>query len=538
MSTAAGRRDTTPAPSPAAPGATGTPRPGARPRGWAATALWLAPIALAAATMLVLGLWGLARHNAMGNDEIVTRYASMLSFGQLAHLLKHTDIYHGFYYVLMHGWVVLGTSPVTIRVPSVIAMTAGAGLMVYFARRLSGSAWTGLFAGLIMALTPIISFYAQTAREYATIIVAVLCATLALVRALEAEAAGLPDARIMRRWVVYTLLIAVGGYLNEITLAVLAAHAVTALLARPGRRALGHWAVAGAVGAVLVLPVVALSLRQDSAASWITRPTLRDLGTLFHDYFGSQNLVAGALLLCAVVALLPAGKSEPAWWRRAGISLPSVAAPLLVMPAGVVLFESVVAHPVYVDRYVLYGETGAAMLAGAGVYRIGKWLADVSRQRALVAVTGAVVCLGVLLLQLGPQHRARTPESRLFDYGDPAFYVAAHARPGDGVLFFNWFFRKARLGYPEEFGDTTDFGMAISPQQSGTLNGFDKKADVVRRLMLGYQRIWVVGRQPSDHVASEAIRSEGELLMRRYKLVTERHFKSITVALWQQRGAS
>jgi hypothetical protein len=77
--------------------------------------------------------------------------------------------------------------------------------------------------------------------------------------------------------------------------------------------------------------------------------------------------------------------------------------------------------------------------------------------------------------------------------------------------------------------------MAISPQQSGTLNGFDKPPDVVRRLMLGYQRIWVVGRASSDHVVSVAIRAEGELLMRRYRLIAKRHFKSITVTLWQQR---
>ena len=407
--------------------------------------------------------------------------------------------------------------------------------MVYFARRLSGSAWTGLFAGLIMALTPTISFYAQTAREYATIIAVVLCATLALVRALEAEA-GLPDGRITRRWVVYTLLIAVGGYLNEITLAVLAAHAVTVLLARPGRRPLR---ALGGIRRCGRGPGPARHRAQHPPGLGrlldhppdVPRP--RDL---FHDYFASNSVVAAALLIFAVIALLPAGGSEPPWWRRGGISLPSVAAPLLVMPAGVVLLESVVAHPVYVDRYVLYGETGAAMLAGAGVYRIGQLAGRCGPvQRALVAVTGAVVCAAVLLLQLGPQHRARTPESRLFDYGDPAFYIGAHARPGDGVMFFNWFFRKARLGYPEEFRDTTDFALAISPQQSGTLNGFDKPLDVVRRLMLGYRRIWVVGRAPSDHVASVAIRSEGELLMRRYKLIAERHYKSITVTLWQQR---
>ena len=236
--------------------------------------------------------------------------------------------------------------------------------MVYIARRLSGSAWTGLFAGLIMALTPEISFYAQTAREYATIVAVVLCATLALVRAIEAETAGAPADRIRTRWLVYALLITLCGYLNELTLVVLAAHVVTVLLARPGRRAFTHWAVAGAVGAFLVLPVVAISIHQDSAANWITRPTVHDLGDPLPRLLRLDQLVAVLLFAFAVVAVLPDG--HPAWWRRAEITLPSVAAPLLVVPAGLLIVESVVGHPLYVDRYVLYGEAGAAMLAGAG----------------------------------------------------------------------------------------------------------------------------------------------------------------------------
>jgi mannosyltransferase len=516
---------------------------GAQPRtGWSGAVVKWLPIAFAAAIMAVLGVWGLSRHDAMGNDEIVTRYASTLSLGQLAHLLEHTDIYHGFYYVVMHPWVaVFGTTPSAIRVPSVIAMTVAVGLMVYIARRLSGSAWTGLFAGLIMALTPEISFYAQTAREYATIVAVVLCATLALVRAIEAEMAGAPEDRIRTRWLAYALLITLCGYLNELTLAVLAAHLVTVLLARPGRRAVRHWFAAGAVGAFLVLPVVAISIHQDSAASWITRPDLHDLEVLFHDYFASVTWVAVCLFACAVIAVLPDG--HPAWWRRSGISLPSVAAPLLVVPAGLLIVESVVGHPLYVDRYVLYGEAGAAMLAGAGVYRIGRWLASwLSRVaggpvdwRVIVAATGAIVCLGVLIFQLGPQHRARTPQTRQFDYGDPAFYVSAHARPGDGVLFFNSFFRKARLGYPQDFQDTTDFAMSVSPLKSGTLNGFDKPFSAVGPLMLTYQRIWVVGRAPSADVSSSAIRAEGQLLMHRFTLIAERHFKGVVVTLWQRR---
>ena len=519
-----GQRDAAPASPPAAEGA-----------GWPARAVRFLPVAFVSAVMLVLGLWGLARHDAMGNDEIVTRYASTLSLGQLAHLLEHTDIYHGFYYVVIHPWVaVFGNTPSAIRVPSVIAMTVAVGLMVHIARRLSGSTWAGLFAGLIMALTPEISFYAQTAREYATIVAVVLCATLALVRALEAEAAGQGDRW---RWVLYGALITLCGYLNELTLMVLAAHMATVLLARPGRRAVKHWFTAGAVGAFLVLPVVVGSIHQDSAASWITRPHVHDIEILFHDYFGSVTWIAVCLFICAVAAVLPDGK--PPWWRRAEISLPSVGAPLLVLPAGLLILESVVGHPLYVDRYVLYGETGAAMLAGAGLYRIGCWLAGRAGgrvdRRAVVAVTGIVGCLAVLIFQLTPQHRARTPLTRQFDYGDPAFYIGAHARPGDGVLFFNSFFRKAELGYPHQFRDTTDFAMSVTPQKSGTLNGFDKRFSVVGPLMLTYQRIWVVGRAPSAKVTSPAIRAEGALLMSRFTEIADKKFKGVVVTLWQRR---
>ena len=54
------------------------------------------------------------------------------------------------------------------------------------------------------------------------------------VNALAAEAGGGSGPR--RRWLIYGALVTLGGYLNEMSLLVLAAHAITVLLARPGRR--------------------------------------------------------------------------------------------------------------------------------------------------------------------------------------------------------------------------------------------------------------------------------------------------------------
>ncbi|HXZ73754.1 MAG TPA: glycosyltransferase family 39 protein, partial [Streptosporangiaceae bacterium] len=451
--------------------------------------------------------------------------------------------------------------------PSVIAMAVAAVLIVIIGRRRTGSGWAGLFAGLIMALTPSISFYAQTARSYALVFACVLGATLALIHAMEAEAGGGTGGR---RWVVYGGLVTLGGYLNEMSLLVLAAHALTVWLARCGRSAFRRWASAAAVAAALVAPVVLVSLVQHDAIGWISRPGLADIRVLFQDYFAATPDAAVLLILCAAIALappagtwrwLPGGTAqagtaqartaqagtaqagtaqagtapEPPWWSSGGVSLPSVGAPLLVLPAAILMLESRVAFPAYVDRYVLYGEAGAALLAAGGVYRIGQWLRQASGRRALLWVPGVIVCLCVLVMQLVPQHHARRPGSRRYDYGGPSRYVGANARPGDGILFFGKFYRKAKLGYPGDFTDTGDFAQAASPLQVGNFQGRDKPADVTLPLMLGYRRIWVFGARPSLRRPEAVLRAESAVLLRRYTLIAQRQFHGILVTLWQRR---
>jgi mannosyltransferase len=387
------------------------------------------------------------------------------------------------------------------------------------------------------------------------VIACVVGATLVLVHALDAEAAGAPGARIARRWLAYGALVTLGGYLNELSLLVLAAHAVTVLAARYRWQVAQHWAVTAAVSALLVVPLVLISIREDGAVNWILRPRAGDLRILFHDYFGASTAAALLLLACAMIAVLPAGRerrgpgagppavpaactARPArdWWRG-GVSLPSVAAPLLVVPALLLILESLVARPLYVDRYVLYGEAGAAMLAGTGMWRIGQWLSRrFAGQPALLWAPGAVICAAALVLQLGPQQRARTPHSRLFDFGGPSRHVGAHARPGDGVLFFGTLFRKARLGYPEDFTKTSDFAMAKSPQRAGNFRGIDKTFPETFPLMLAHQRIWVLGQAPSAQLPVALYRSESLVLQQRFSLIAKRHFRGIVVVtLWQRR---
>ena len=515
--------------------------PAAAPSRWRGAA-WYWPALAAALVMAVLGVWGLERDSSMGNDEVATRWAALLPLHQLAHLVNNVDAVHGLYYLLMHGWMAIGTSPAVMRIPSVISMVVAAGLIAILARQLTGSGWAALFAGLIMALTPTITYYAQTARSYALVYLCVVGATLLLLRALRAEHDGRP---VVWAWVSYGALMLPAGYLNEMALLALIAHGVTVLLARYGRPAFVHWAVAAVLAAVLVLPLAVVSAREDAAVAWIPRPGPGAVRVLFHDYFGATTGLAVLLLLCAVLAVLPGRGQGPwperpdgpglPWWRRGGLSVQSVGAPLLVLPGLVLGLESLVAHPLYVDRYVLYGQAGAALLAGAGAYRAGLWLAGRVHWPALVWGVGAVVCVLALVLQLGPQQRVRTPQSRLYDFGGPSRYVAAHAHQGDGVLFFSAFFRKARLGYPADFSKVSDFAMAVSPEQAGNFQGTDKPFGQVRPLMLAHQRIWVVGRSPFTQLTAPGIRDEDALLRSDFTLVARHHFRHIWVTLWARR---
>src|SRR6516225_4943329 len=285
-----------------------------------------APAGIAALVMVGLGLWGLARDSAMGNDEVATRWAALLGLRDLAHLLNNQDAVHGLYYLLMHFWVAVGSSPAVLRIPSVAAMAVAVALVAVLTGRLTGSGWAGLFAGLVMALIPMISFYAQTARSYAMVLACVVAATLVLVRALDAEAAGAGGQRVTRWWLGYGALVVVGGYLNEMSLLVLAAHAVTVVVGRYGIAVVRRWAVTAAVSVALVVPLILISVREDVAVGWIPRPGLGALRVLFHDYFGSVTVFAALLLVCAVIAVQPGGGgpagADPAvgpaagaWWR-------------------------------------------------------------------------------------------------------------------------------------------------------------------------------------------------------------------------------
>ncbi|MEV3859178.1 glycosyltransferase family 39 protein [Streptomyces sp. NPDC050095] len=459
---------------------------------------------------LLLGLWGIRREGSMWGDEAATWQAAHRSVPDLCRLLDHVDVVHGLYYLFMHGvFAVLGDSLIALRLPSVLAMTGATLLIALLGARLADRC-TGAAAGLAFALLPAVQRYAQEGRPYAMVAACVVLACLLLVRAVDRPRAG--------AWAAYGTVVLVGALLNWFSLLVLCAHAVTLALVRPSRAVLVGWALASSAAVLGVLPLAVASAAQSGQVDWIppTRPgTLR--GVLL-------TLVAGALLArCA----RPSGDDRGPSGAR--LPLGTVALPLLAVPPLALLGVSLV-HPLYVDRYVLFGQLGLALLVGAACHAQARRLRMPPRR--LVAAASVVALLALLPLQCSLRHAS----GRSDDVLSAAANAAAVLQAGDGVLYIPAARRDTALVSPADFTGTRDLALAQSPLESGTLSGVEGSPRAIAAAMLTARRIVVVSgpRMPSAPTARD--RAKLRVLGDRFRRVSTTVERGRRISVYQRRA--
>ncbi len=201
------------------------------------------------AVMLGLALWGITGPSYW-RDEGATLAAVQRPFPRLVRMLGHVDAVHGVYYMIMWPLVrVAGTGEIVTRLPSAVAMAVAAGLVAALGRRLVSPA-AGLAAGLVFAVLPQVSLYAQDARSYAMVTALGTAGSYLLVRAIGA-------AGRRRGWLTgYAACLGAMAALNIFGILLVAAHAVSVALAcrrqasAAARRSLALSWLAAATGAV------------------------------------------------------------------------------------------------------------------------------------------------------------------------------------------------------------------------------------------------------------------------------------------------
>ncbi|WP_139275703.1 glycosyltransferase family 39 protein, partial [Mangrovactinospora gilvigrisea] len=331
---------------------------GGRARGVARRVELWAPAALAAAVAAT----GLTRVGPW-MDEGYSYAAVHRSFPELWRMLGRVDAVHGAYYLTMR-LVLLATGAMghpaaalaVLRGVSAAAVALAAAGVAAVAVRLAGSRRAGLAAGLLYAVTPMVTRYAQEARSYALVSLCAVTGVWLLARALER-----PERR--RRWAAAGAALALGTVLH--LFAVLLVPALTAGLAVVTRRRAvwRGWALACGIALAAAGAMGAVCSTESAAVSWIEPPHPGNLLGLVKNFGGPGRVDAAAMTLLAAAGLTLCRRGR----RRAGrTTLLPLAAAWLVLPPLLLLAVSL-ADPLYNIRYVFYALPGLSVLAGAGL---------------------------------------------------------------------------------------------------------------------------------------------------------------------------
>jgi mannosyltransferase len=426
---------------------------------------WAVPVVVTA----VLGLVEIGGPQ-LWRDELASWSAASRTVPQLWAMLHNIDAVLGIYYFGLHLWMaVFGQSATSMRLPSVFAMAGAAAAVALIGRRLGGGS-AGLASGLVFALIPSVSRYAQEARPYAFATLFAALATLQFLRAMERPT--------WSRWAVYSLLLGATGAANLIALCVVAGHLVvvvwdfcqrtvrvggdgTAESGRmlPGRRLTPEgsplrlvlrFVVAAVIGGILTAPLVLEGHKQQgwqigSQASPHVAQLVGVSGGLWQELFSSVP-AAVVIMLLALAAVAAAPDS-----RRRVIACYAFA--FAIAPVVAVWLISRGPTSYWTFRYMLFSISGWAIGAGLGIAFIAERASRTRLSRltgavsprlvaaaALVAVVGLVGLHDQVAIRQNEAHNLWAyPEmpsnGQPVDYKAAAAVIAANARPGDGIIY-------------------------------------------------------------------------------------------------------
>lgn len=420
--------------------------------------LWRAPV--------LVGLLGFAISLAgawipsIWYDEAATITSSTRSWTQLWAEIGTVDLVHALYYAGMHVWLELvGYSPLTLRLPSALAVGAAAALLVLAGRQL-GRARLGVLAGVVFSLLPRTTWAGAEGRSYALTALLAIALTVILLAGCRATA-----ARARLWWIAYAAL-AVVAILTFVYLAlVVVAHVGTMLWwwrSDPRlRRRIRAWFIAVGAAALVGSPFLLAVSTQSGQVQW-----LGDIGsTTIVPVLRSQWFMSSVPF--AIVGWLGIVVGSALLLRTArGRRIAAVAIPSALLPTALLLVASALVTPLYNPRYLTLSLPFVALLIAAAI--------DALRPRL------AIVALAVVAVLAGPQVVAqRSPMAKEHtDWASVAALVAQgrDATPGGTAIIFGTVeyhpsatARVISYSYPDEFEGTVDVTLDTPAAETGRL---------------------------------------------------------------------
>jgi 4-amino-4-deoxy-L-arabinose transferase-like glycosyltransferase len=393
------------------------------------------------------------------------------------------------YYALLKGWIeVFGDGERALRALSALMAVAAVVPAIGLGREVGGgSRASGLAAGLLFACSAQVALHARAARMYALVLLLAAMATWLWSRWLGGRGTKLTLS-------AFALTTALGAYTHYwfafLTLAQLAG--AGAILRRKALPLLVA-ALAGWAPFLAWAPTLSAQL-QNGSRSWIPPVTPWAPFEALAGVLGRPSTFALTALI-AVLAWRQRPRPEPAW----------NAAAILVATALLVPFALSLGHPIF------WPVRHAAIAVPAVAALLGAPLAQLLQPRALALV------LASLLALRGVTHaaEAQAAESREKTGSDraAAAYLAAHAAPGDAVIFvglsgpaLRYYLRRAPIE-PRAFPTEMDQHPAWIDPASLSPSSLEQEAAALDQ-SLHARPVWLVsveGDPIADHLRARLV---------------------------------
>jgi mannosyltransferase len=479
----------------------------------AKTPQWFGPAILPAISAIALVL----RLHMIGArsfwvDEGISVAIARLSWSDFFGILWRREGNMSLYYILLRGWLFFAHSDAAIRALSAFASTAAV-IAIYFLGKRLFDRNTGAIAAILLALNVFHIRYAQEARSYALLSLALVLATWCFVSAVESES--------QNKWALYAIISAAAVYLHFFAVLVIGVHFLSAIIWKrpiPWRNIF----VTAILFAILVLPVAAFlhANSQNHQLDWVKFPTGRE----FYDFLLLFTGQAGIIMLCVSLAIIAAVIAQLILGSE-NQNTPQKSFPLgvitlwLLLPPIATLAISLV-HPIFVPRYMTISLPALALVLARGISIFpAKW-------RSLpLFVLLAFSAWGIHSYYATI---ANTPE----DWRSAAQYFSTHVQADDSIIFNNG---SSRAVF--EYYTTRDSGSSLrnilfpSHGDQMTMRDFEGVPNLpfVKFKTRNINRLWVV-----DWIVNS---SAGSLLDKSFHQSESQTFQDVTLSLYVRNPA-
>jgi mannosyltransferase len=379
------------------------------------------PRAAPALLGLVLLVAAGVRFHALGAsslwiDEAASVTLASMPWSRFLRTLWGYEANMALYYLLLRGWIHLGTSEAFLRSLSAILGVAGVAALYFLGRRLL-NARAGLLAAALLAVHMLHVWGSQEARTYSLVVLLVVLSTHLFVNAVQ-------NPRDRRLWAAYVAVSALSVYAH--LFAVLVVGAQWLALGRRRWQEVGtrHLLIVASALGVLLAPMGLFVLLHDQGQlAWIR-------------FFFNGGFIAFSLLILTgfnpvvvilvLIGLVRAARTidrddDEAWGSR-------LLAVWLIFPIGLVLAVSFV-KPVFFFRYFAICVPAILLLAAAELTR------PLPASKLWRAFRIVVVVVTLVLSSVVTTGYYKGAHDWAGDWRGATEHILANSREGDAVVF-------------------------------------------------------------------------------------------------------